>query len=155
VGAAVTLIGTGFSGVTAVAFNGVAASFSVVNATQITATVPAGATSGLIAVTTPGGAATSAASFSVTPSPAAPTVSGLKPTSAKRGKTVTLSGSGFGAARDTSAVRFGAKTCTRYLSWSDAQIRCKVPAKARYGSVQVTVTTAAGASDAVSFKVKR
>ena len=49
----------------AVAFNGVAASFTVNSATQITATVPAMATPGPITVTTPGGTAQSAASFTI------------------------------------------------------------------------------------------
>ena len=58
--------GTGFTGATAVAFNGLAAaSFAVNSATQITAVVPAGATSGPITVTTPAGPGASALSFTV------------------------------------------------------------------------------------------
>ena len=57
VGTSVVVTGTGFTGATAVAFNGLAAaSFAVNSATQITAVVPAGATSGPITVTTPAGA---------------------------------------------------------------------------------------------------
>ena len=67
VGTAVTLGGAGLSLATAVAFNGSAAQFTVDSDTQITATVPAAATSGPISVTTPGGTATSAKIFSVTP----------------------------------------------------------------------------------------
>ncbi|MFF7994803.1 IPT/TIG domain-containing protein, partial [Kitasatospora xanthocidica] len=49
-GSVVTLTGTGFAGATAVRFGGVnASSFTVVSATQITATVPAG--SGTVQVT--------------------------------------------------------------------------------------------------------
>jgi len=156
VGTSVILAGSGFGGATAVAFNGtVAATFSVDSGTQITATVPAGATSGTIAVTTPGGTVTSAASFSVTAASAAPSITKLKPAAGKRGATVTIAGSGFGAARGTSSVRFGSKTCAAYLSWSDTQITCKVPAKAKYGAVTVTVTTAAGRSNAWSFTVRR
>jgi IPT/TIG domain len=55
VGTAVSLTGTGFTGANKVAFNGTAASFTVVSATHITATVPADATTGPIAVTTPAG----------------------------------------------------------------------------------------------------
>ena len=155
VGTAVTLIGTGFSGAIAVTFNGSAAAFRVVSDTQITAAVPAGAGTGLIAVTTPGGTAASAARFIVSEPQAAPTVTGLKPASAKRGRTVTISGSGFGAARGASSVKFGSKACTKYVSWSDAQIKCKVPAKAKYGTLKVTVTTAAGTSNSMAFRVKR
>jgi hypothetical protein len=64
-GASVTISGTGFNGATAVAFNGTNAVFNVVSSTQISATVPAAATSGKITVTTPVGTATSAGTFVV------------------------------------------------------------------------------------------
>ena len=115
--------------------------------------MPSGATSGPIAVTTPGGTATSAADFTVT-APAKPKIAKLKPVSAKHGATVTITGSGFGAVQGESSVTFGGKTCGTYVSWGNAQIRCKVPAKARHGSLNVRVRTAGGASNAVSFTVK-
>ena len=72
-GTAVTLTGTSLGGATGVAFNGTAASFTILSATQIKATVPAGATSGPIAVTTASGTGQSAGSFTVlTPPPALP-----------------------------------------------------------------------------------
>jgi hypothetical protein len=67
VGTSVTISGTNFTGATAVSFNGMAATFTVVNAGSITTTVPAGATTGTISVTTPSGTATSAGSFVVAP----------------------------------------------------------------------------------------
>ena len=76
-GSKVTLTGTGFGGATAVSFDGTSAPFSVDSATQITATVPAGATSGAIAVTTPGGTATSTTSFTVIPLSGDDTLSAL------------------------------------------------------------------------------
>jgi hypothetical protein len=85
----------------------------------------------------------------------APTVGMLQPASGKRGATVTISGASFGAAQGVGFVKFGAKKCAAYLSWSDAQIKCKVPAKAPYGKVRVTVTTTRGVSNARSFTVKR
>jgi C1A family cysteine protease len=155
VGSSVTVTGTGFGGATAVTFNGTAASFTADSDRQITATVPAGATTGKIAVTAPGGGATSAASFTVTPSRTAPTISALKPVAARRGATVTITGTGFGASRGTSVVKFGSKTCTRYVSWTDTGILCRVPADATYGAVRVAVMTVAGESNARSFTVKR
>jgi hypothetical protein len=152
VGTSVTVTGSGFGGATAVTFNDAAATFGVDSDTQITATVPAGATTGKIAVTTPGGSATSAMSFTVTQSPS---ITKLKPASGQRGATVTVSGTDFGAAQGTSAVEFGSTTCTKYVSWSDGRIKCKVPAKAKYGAVKVTVTTAAGRSNFLGFTVKR
>ena len=66
IGAAVTLTGTDFAGATAVTFHSVVAAYTVVSATQITTTVPAGTITGQVRVTTPGGTATSAAAFIVT-----------------------------------------------------------------------------------------
>ena len=65
-GTLVTINGTSFTGATAVRFNFASASFTVVNSTQITATVPGGATNGHIRVTTPGGTARSTGNFIVT-----------------------------------------------------------------------------------------
>jgi len=61
VGTLVTIPGFGFTGATDVQFNGVSATpgFTVVSDTQITATVPVGATTGPITVVTPGGTVTS------------------------------------------------------------------------------------------------
>ncbi len=64
-GTSVTLTGTNFTGATGVKFNGTAATFSVTDASHISTTVPNGATSGTISVTTTGGTATSASSFTV------------------------------------------------------------------------------------------
>jgi hypothetical protein len=59
VGTSVTINGGGFTGTTAVMFNGTAGTFTVNSDSQITATVPAGATSGPISVTTPSGSVSS------------------------------------------------------------------------------------------------
>ncbi len=67
VGTQVTITGTSFTGATKVAFGGVkATTFSVNSDTQVTATVPTGAQTGKIAVTTPSGTATSSGIFTVT-----------------------------------------------------------------------------------------
>ena len=63
----VTITGSNFSGASIVKFNSsYATSFTVNSGTQITATVPAGATSGSLSVIAPGGLATSASSLTVT-----------------------------------------------------------------------------------------
>jgi hypothetical protein len=79
----------------------------------------------------------------------------LKPPSAKRGALVTISGSDFGATQGASLVKFGSRSCTAFLSWSDVEIVCKVPANAKYGTVKVTVTTGECQSNGKPFKVKR
>jgi len=68
IGSVITLTGTNLSGTTVLTLNGQPVPGFVVNAsgTSITFTVPAGATSGPVAVTTPGGTASSSTSFIVT-----------------------------------------------------------------------------------------
>jgi len=67
VGQKVTISGSHFVGTTKVSFNGTAASFTVRSTSTVTATVPAGATSGPIAITNAGGSVTSTANFNVLP----------------------------------------------------------------------------------------
>jgi len=55
VGTAVRILGTGLTGATSVTFNGTAAVFTVVSSSEITTSVPAGATSGKVEVATPSG----------------------------------------------------------------------------------------------------
>jgi uncharacterized repeat protein (TIGR03803 family) len=65
VGSTVLINGHNFIGTTAVSFNGVSGSFQVLNTQFVSATVPAGATTGPIEVTNLGGTATSTQSFNV------------------------------------------------------------------------------------------
>ncbi|MGB9196712.1 MAG: IPT/TIG domain-containing protein, partial [Terriglobales bacterium] len=66
VGSEVTIVGSGFDQTTGVSFiDGVAASFTVVSDTEITATVPAGAKTGSITITTKGGSVVSKTVFKV------------------------------------------------------------------------------------------
>jgi uncharacterized repeat protein (TIGR03803 family) len=55
VGTTVLILGTDLTGASTVTFNGKTAKFKVVSATEITATVPTGATTGTVVVTTPSG----------------------------------------------------------------------------------------------------
>jgi M6 family metalloprotease-like protein len=64
-GTLVKITGVGFSGATAVSFNAVNAVFSVINDYTIQATVPAGASTGLIRICLPSGTITSKISFVV------------------------------------------------------------------------------------------
>jgi Phosphoesterase family/IPT/TIG domain len=68
VGASVTITGSGFTGATKVVFHTTnQPTFTVSSDSRITTTVPTGATSGPISVTTPANTATSSTSFMVTP----------------------------------------------------------------------------------------
>jgi uncharacterized repeat protein (TIGR03803 family) len=66
IGQTATILGTGLTGSTAVTFNGTpAATFTVVSDSEITAVVPAGATTGSLQVVTPGGTLSNTVGFQV------------------------------------------------------------------------------------------
>jgi len=67
VGTSVTILGTNLTGASKVAFNGVAAAFTVVSSSEITTTVPTGATTGKIKVMTPNGTLSTNFKFRVLP----------------------------------------------------------------------------------------
>jgi len=64
-GASVTITGTNLDTITNITFNGAVASFTITSPTQISAIVPASATSGTVTVRGLGGNATSSSSFTV------------------------------------------------------------------------------------------
>jgi hypothetical protein len=139
----VTILGTNLNGATSVRFNGTAATFLVVSSTLITTSVPPGATTGRISVTTPGGTATSAGDFTVTPP--VPTISSFSPASGLVGAAVTLTGTDFGGA---TGVRFN-DTAATFLVVSSTLITTSVPPGATTGRISVTAPggTATSASD--------
>lgn len=67
IGQSIGILGQGFTGTTAVSLNGTPLNFNVVSDTYLTATVPSGATSGYVTVTTPTGVLTSNVPFRVIP----------------------------------------------------------------------------------------
>lgn len=67
VGAHVKILGTNLTGATSVTFNGIASVFTVVSGSEITTTVPTGATTGTVEVTTSGSTLKSNKKFRVTP----------------------------------------------------------------------------------------
>jgi hypothetical protein len=149
----VTINGSGFTGATGVSFNGTsvgAGNFTVVSDAKITATVPQGATTGQISVTTPGGTGTSSTAFTVSPSPQ-PTISGFSPPSGPVGTSVTINGSGFTGTTD---VMFNGTSVGsgNFTVNSDIQITATVPQGATTG--QISVTTPGGtATSSTDFTV--
>ncbi len=67
VGSAVKILGSNLTGATSVTFNGAAATFTVVSNTEISTTVPTGATTGKVQVDTPNGTLSSNGPFRVLP----------------------------------------------------------------------------------------
>src|SRR5205814_2278953 len=147
-GTTVTISGTNFTGATAVSFNGTsAASFTVNSATTIQATVPAGATSGPLRVTTPGGTGTSASNFTVSAS--GPTITSFAPTSGPVGANVTINGTDF---TGVTGVSFNGTSATTFTVTSTTVIQVTVPAGATTGPLSVT-TSGGTATSASTFTV--
>ncbi|TAK60147.1 MAG: T9SS type A sorting domain-containing protein, partial [Bacteroidetes bacterium] len=144
IGSSVTINGQAFTGVTGVTFNGVSASFTFVSNTQVTATVPAGATTGAIAVTTPSGTGTSGTNYSVLPG-----ISNFSPTSGIIGSTVTITGTAFTGA---TAVTFNGVSAVAFTVVSSTQIDATVPAGSTTGLISVT-TPSGTSNSSTSFTV--
>ena len=139
----VTIMGTSFTGATAVDFGTVpATNVTVVNDTTITADSPAGTGTVDVTVTTPvGTSATSTADqFNYV---TAPTVTALSPTigPATGDTLVTITGTAF---TNASAVDFGTVPATNVTVVNDTTITADSPAGT--GVVNVTVTSPSGAS---------
>ncbi|MBF9239893.1 IPT/TIG domain-containing protein [Hymenobacter sp. BT683] len=148
-GTLVTLTGTGFTGATTVAFNGVPAAFTVVSATSLTATVPAGSSTGRLAVTTPGGTALSPTAFAV--AVPAPTITSFTPLAAGQGATVTITGTNLLGA---STVKFGTGACPAgtFAVLNATTLTATVPAGATTGKL-VVGTPGGTATSAATFTV--
>ena len=147
VGATVHVYGANFTGATAVRFNGTSATpFTVIGPGNIQTTVPVGATSGRITVTTPAGTGTSPIDFTVTT--AGLTITSLTPTSGNVGTAVAITGTGF---TNVSAVRFNG-TGAAFTVASANRINTTVPAGATTGKISVT-TSAGTVTSSVSFSV--
>lgn len=148
VGDSVVITGTHFTGAGAVTFNGTATSAFTVNSdTQITATVPSGATSGILCVTSAAGNGCSTASYTVLPPP--PVVASFTPTSGSVGTDIVLTGSHFTGA---TAVTFNGANAPGFAVNSDTQITVAVPSGASSGPLAVTTAGGTGVSSA-SFTV--
>jgi len=131
----VDIYGTYFTGATALTFNGVpVTSFTVISATDIAAVVPTAASTGKITVTTPGGTATSAGTFAITPA-----ITSMSPASGAVGTSVTLLGSGFsGTTRVVFGVQPATATSAVYTVNSANQLTVLVPAGAATGNLYLT-----------------
>lgn len=143
-GTSVVITGTGFTSATAVMFGRIpVTSFVVDSDTQITATAPAGPAGTInVRVTTAGGttAASTADQYTYI---AAPTVTGLSPSSGPSGggASIVITGTGF---TGVTAVKFGSTAATSFHVDSDTQITAISPAGS--GTVDVSVLTPFGSS---------
>jgi uncharacterized repeat protein (TIGR03803 family) len=144
VGTSVTITGVSLTQATKVTIGGNAATFTVKSDTQVTATVPVGAKTGLpIAITTAGGIA-SFGKFTVVPS-----ITSFNPTSGPVGTSVTITGNSFSKA---TSVTFGGVAATSFQVISDTQVDALVPTGAVTGPIAVTTAGGTGTS-ATNFTV--
>ena len=139
VGDVVTVTGTAFTGATTVKFGYVTAEFTVSSYKTILATVPAGAPTGKILVTTPSGSASSAANFKVLPD-----IVSFAPVSGKVGTTVTITGTSF---TGTTAVKFNGVASSFTVNGAES-ITATVPLGATTGKITVTNDNGTAASEA-------
>ncbi len=146
VGSAIIIRGERFLGATNVTFSGRSASFTVVSDSQIHATVPTGARTGKLAVSTPAGKGTSAVDFVVL-SPG-PVIASVTPGFGSPGQEVQITGSYF---LETTSVKFNGLAAAFVVS-SDTQIHATVPPGATTGPVSVT-SSSGSTTNAVKFYV--
>ncbi len=132
VGTVVTISGTNFGPTAAVLFNGVQAEITS-STMMIAASVPEGATTGPITVTTAGGSVTSTTDFTVT----SPHIVSVSPTSGPPGTAVTITGLNFDPVAANNQVRFNG-TAAIITSATATTIQTTVPMDATSGSITVT-----------------
>ena len=140
----ITIQGGGFRGTPTVKVGVLAATgVALDSATQVRATVPAGATSGLVSVTTPDGTATSIASFAVT------RVTSLFPAQATAGTLVSINGTGLGT---TTGVTINGTAAPIVGTPTAALVKVTVPNGATTGTLELT-TPRAVVTAPTAFKV--
>jgi RHS repeat-associated protein len=145
VGATVRVYGAGFSATPtqdSVHFNGTAAAVVSATPTELIVTVPSGATTGSVSVTTSAGSATSPEPFTIASSQA-PTISSVSPIVTAAGASLSVHGTGFDI--DAANDAFGFNQGTVFASSASAtSAELTVPGET--GSGQLTLETPFGAA---------
>jgi hypothetical protein len=130
-GTTVTLAGTGFTEAKAVKFGGVASTdIHVLTDTTMTATVPPGATTGLVSVVAANATAVGPSDFTVTDRG----ITSIAPRVGRVGSVVTIEGVGLTGA---TAVAFDGTPAATFTVVSDERITATVPDGASTGPVSV------------------
>ncbi|HEY9049182.1 MAG TPA: IPT/TIG domain-containing protein [Ohtaekwangia sp.] len=142
-GTTVTITGTNFSTVTTnntVTFNGTTATVTAASATQLTVTVPSGATTGKITVTVNGLTATSASDYTVTTSGTTSTTLSITSftSSGAVGSSIVITGTNFSTTASENTVTINGVTAT-VTSATATQLVVTVPSGATSGTISVTV----------------
>lgn len=124
-----------------VTFNGTAASeISKWSDSTIALKVPEGSSTGPVLVITSANDTSNAFQFTVSVY-TDPAISSIEPKNEeiKVGTLVTIKGQYFGASQAANYAEFNGVKATDYASWTDTEIKCKVPVGASSGNVTVAV----------------
>ena len=143
VGSSVTITGANFNvGTPVVRFHGVAStSISAVSFGQLSAVVPAGATTGPISITTTDGSYTNSSTFYLPAS-----ITSFTPTNSAPGTTVTITGQNL---LGTTNVSFNGTAATFIPPVNNTTLQATVPANVTTGPI--SVTTPAGATNSTGL----
>ncbi|MCC9311967.1 IPT/TIG domain-containing protein [Kitasatospora sp. RB6PN24] len=144
-GTLVTITGVNLAGATAVRFGSSAATITSNTPTMVTAISPAGTGTVGVTVTTGGGTSNPLPFYYIGP----PFKSSISDTSGPTagGNTVTINGTGLSTA---TAVNFGANSVTPTVL-NDGRLSVVVPAGTAAGAVSVSVTTAGGTNNGLTY----
>jgi YD repeat-containing protein len=145
-GTVVTITGTGFDPNPAgntVTFNGAAAVVTSSSATQIVTSVPVGATTGLITVTTAAGSDSSDVNFVV--GATGPIVTGFTPNIGAAGTAVTVTGQNFEPVIFNNRLKFNG-TSADITTATTTSLFTTVPTNATSGKISVTTVLGNGVS---------
>lgn len=143
-GTNVVIRGTSLTGITLVLFNGLNASYSINSPTQITATVPSGASTGPISIANPGFGAVTSSNYFVLP-----TIFGTSPGFGPPGTLVNITGENL---LGSTAVKFGVVNAASVIATNTASIYATVPGTAVTAPISVT-TTNGSATNGANFYI--
>lgn len=144
VGSTVTLTGVSLTQTSAVTIGGKAATFKIVSDTEVTATVPAAAKTGLNIIV-----ATAAGSATIGPFAVEPHITSFSPSSGPVGTGVTINGTTF---TGTSKVMFDNVDATSFEVINDSEVKATVPSGAKTGVIEIT-TPGGSVTSTTSFTV--
>jgi YD repeat-containing protein len=154
IGNTVSIYGTGYSATpsqNSVTFNGVAATVISSTLTQIVTTVPAGASNGPIAVTSPAGSANSSTNFSVTGGAAGvPSIANFSPPIGSIGGTLTINGTNFDTTAANNEVRINGALVFPTTA-TPTSLTLTIPSNASSGKISVSTASGTALSSQIFF----
>lgn len=159
IGSTVAVFGAGFGATpsdNAVTFNGTAATVVAATPNALTVTVPAGATTGKIAVGSGGSSATSTVDYAVLTSSGAPGISGFSPAFGSQGTVVSVTGINFKTRVVDDKVLVGdqlAEIVQDGSSPTGTLVKFTVPSSSATGKIEVTTPLGSAVSSDEFFAV--